>query len=314
MDIKTLGDQQFKENNFAQAIHYYTLGINSNLNLDRYQLYMNRCLSYFKLDDFKSALSDALEATKLNINSAKAWSRIGSCFIELKTKFPAISAFEQACKLEPENELYTSLLNKAHNIIDNFINQDISNLINSFYLLEPMKQLYEEKGFKKIYDVLDSDNESINTDIKDNKNNSDTDTEDENENNNKSDNLINSDGIPNLQSLITDMYKELPSLPILDENKKDEILSDIQNMNDTKINDIISSVKDNMKNQMSDLFKLVPEIDNKFNEMMNNFMNKDTVLKMTETLFSNDNKMNNLSNIFASDLFKDILNKIKSDQ
>ena len=134
------------------------------------------------------------------------------------------------------------------------------------------------------------------------------------DNNNKSYNLINSDCIPNLQSLITDMYKELPSLPILDENKKDEILSDIQNMNDTKINDIISSVKDNMKNQMSDLFKLVPEIDNKFNEMMNNFMNKDTVLKMTETLFSNDNKMNNLSNIFASDLFKDILNKIKSDQ
>jgi len=168
MDNKTLGDQQFKENNFAQAIHYYTLGINEKDD-NIYNFYMNRCLAFFKLGDFKSALGDALEATKLNNNSAKAWSRIGSCFIELKIKQPALHAFQQACKLDPENELYKNLLDKSKLVFDNYISTDINNLINEFYLLEPIKKLYEDTGFK-YYNKID-----IDTDI-------DTDTEEEDEN------------------------------------------------------------------------------------------------------------------------------------
>ena len=72
--------------------------------------------------------------------------------------------------------------------------------------------------------------------------------------------------------------------------------------------------KDNIKNEMTDLFKLVPGMDNKFDEIMNNFMNKEMILKMTETLFSNDNKINDISDILQTDLFKDLLNKVKSDQ
>ena len=113
-NYKLIADQYFRDNKLEEAIHNYTLAIESNVESDNnYKIYMNRCLSYFKLERFDEALDDAIKATRLNNESSKAWSRVGSCLVALHRYKQAVKAFEKSCELEPTNDFYKNLLENA---------------------------------------------------------------------------------------------------------------------------------------------------------------------------------------------------------
>jgi tetratricopeptide (TPR) repeat protein len=123
LNLKEIGDKYFNENNYEEAINNYTLQLDNSsadnkLNNDnKFKIYMNRCLAYYKLSKFELGLEDAIKATKINTNSGKAWSRVGSCLLSLKKYYSSLSAFEKATELEPENELYKNLYENAYDTI-----------------------------------------------------------------------------------------------------------------------------------------------------------------------------------------------------
>jgi tetratricopeptide (TPR) repeat protein len=114
INYKETADKYFNQNNYEEAINYYTTALNND---DKFKIYMNRCLAYYKLSKFDLALEDAIKATKLDTTSGKAWSRVGSCLLSLKKYYPSLSAFEKAKELEPENELYKNLYENVYDTI-----------------------------------------------------------------------------------------------------------------------------------------------------------------------------------------------------
>ena len=118
-EYKDKADQYFNDNNFSEAINNYTLGLQNENEIDdnKFKIYMNRCLAYYKISEFELALDDAIDATKINTNSGKAWSRVGSCLLSLKKYYPCLSAFEKAIELEEDNDFYKKLYENACNIL-----------------------------------------------------------------------------------------------------------------------------------------------------------------------------------------------------
>ena len=109
--LKNIGDDFFNENMFEQAIEKYTLALDFDSD-DKYKIYLNRCLSFYKLKKYNKALSDAIKATRLKPDNAKTWGRLGSCLNILGKKYQAVYAFKKAYELEPSNENYKTESNK----------------------------------------------------------------------------------------------------------------------------------------------------------------------------------------------------------
>ena len=109
--LKNIGDDFFNENMFEQAIEKYTLALHFDSD-DKYKIYLNRCLSFYKLKKYNKALSDAIKATRLKPDNAKTWGRLGSCLNILGKKYQAVYAFKKAYELEPSNENYKTESNK----------------------------------------------------------------------------------------------------------------------------------------------------------------------------------------------------------
>jgi tetratricopeptide (TPR) repeat protein len=102
-----IANDYLKNNNYDMAIVKYTECLESTL--DKYKIYMNRCICYFKLEQYDDALVDAYRSVQLNKNSAKALGRVGSCLLALERKEESIDAFKQAYELEPTNINYKKL-------------------------------------------------------------------------------------------------------------------------------------------------------------------------------------------------------------
>jgi len=103
--LKSIGDDFFNKNMFEEAIEKYTLALDFDSD-DKYKIYLNRCLSFYKLKKYNKALSDAIKATRIKPDNAKSWGRLGSCLNALGKKSQAIYAFKKAYELEPLNENY----------------------------------------------------------------------------------------------------------------------------------------------------------------------------------------------------------------
>ena len=119
-DLKSVGDDLFNENMFEEAIEKYTLALDFESD-DKYKIYLNRCLSFYKLKKYNKALSDAKEATILKPDNAKSWGRLGSCLNILGRKSQAVYAFKKAYELEPLNENYKIEANKEIDLNDSDI-------------------------------------------------------------------------------------------------------------------------------------------------------------------------------------------------
>lgn len=122
-DLKSVGDDLFNKNMFEEAIDKYTLALDFDSD-DKYKIYLNRCLSFYKLKKYNKALSDAIKATRLKPNNAKSWGRLGSCLNILGRKSQAIYAFKKAYELEPLNENYKIEANKEIDLNDSDIEED----------------------------------------------------------------------------------------------------------------------------------------------------------------------------------------------
>ena len=105
-DYKTQGDNFYNNKEYLYAINMYSLGLSckEENKSQLLKLYLNRNLSYMKLNRYEDAMNDAQSAIKLDCNNAKAWGRLGSALCALGRFKKANEAFKLSHKLEP-NEL-----------------------------------------------------------------------------------------------------------------------------------------------------------------------------------------------------------------
>jgi tetratricopeptide (TPR) repeat protein len=78
-------------------------------------VFLNRCLAYLKIGEYDLALEDAKKSIDLNPYHAKAWSRLGSCYLAKNNRVEAKKAFTKAYLLNPENEEYKKLVVEDEN-------------------------------------------------------------------------------------------------------------------------------------------------------------------------------------------------------
>jgi tetratricopeptide (TPR) repeat protein len=109
-ELKHHADNNFNEKKYDLALKQYSKAISLDFNDDKYKIYMNRCLTLFKLDRFEEALEDAIKATELNPSYSKAWGRLGSCLTALKRKDEAKIAYTRALQLDSDNILFKKIL------------------------------------------------------------------------------------------------------------------------------------------------------------------------------------------------------------
>lgn len=109
-ELKHHADNNFNEKKYDLALKQYSKAITLDFNEDKYKIYMNRCLTFFKLNLFEEALEDAIKATELNPSYSKAWGRLGSCLTALKRNDEAKIAYKRALHLESDNEMFKKMV------------------------------------------------------------------------------------------------------------------------------------------------------------------------------------------------------------
>lgn len=114
--LKKLGDDNYQQTNYEEAVKYYTQAIETDDD-NIYLVYLNRCLTYIKMNKYTEALDDAIKSTILKQDNAKAWGRVGSCLLALKKDKQATLAFNKAYQLEPTNEEYKKLSNNKNSYV-----------------------------------------------------------------------------------------------------------------------------------------------------------------------------------------------------
>ncbi|KAL9981283.1 hypothetical protein ACROYT_G009964 [Oculina patagonica] len=90
---KNQGNEEYRKRDFTNAIYFYTEGIKVNCKDDKLkaELYNNRAIANFKLENFLDSLSDAKVATGLQPIFLKAIVRGASACVELKQFKEAIT-------------------------------------------------------------------------------------------------------------------------------------------------------------------------------------------------------------------------------
>jgi tetratricopeptide (TPR) repeat protein len=106
--LKKSANDDFIDGKYEEAEQKYTLLL-KNENENNNLIYLNRCLTYLKLNRLDEALEDAKNSIKLKSDNAKAWGRLGSCLLAKENKDQAKIAFLKAYELESDNEEYKKL-------------------------------------------------------------------------------------------------------------------------------------------------------------------------------------------------------------
>ena len=106
--LKKSANDDFIDGKYEEAVQKYTLLL-KNKNENNNLIYLNRCLSYLKLNRLDEALEDAKDSIKLKSDNAKAWGRLGSCLLAKENNEQAKIAFLKAYELESDNEEYKKL-------------------------------------------------------------------------------------------------------------------------------------------------------------------------------------------------------------
>ena len=106
--LKKLGDDNYEQNNYEEAIKHYSLALELNSE-NNYLVYLKRCLAYIKMTNYTEALNDAITSTVLKPDNAKGWGRVGSCLTALGRDEEASAAFDKASELDSDYN-YQNLL------------------------------------------------------------------------------------------------------------------------------------------------------------------------------------------------------------
>lgn len=119
-DYKTQGDNFYNNKEYLYAVNMYSLGLSCKEENESHllKMYLNRNLSYMKLNRYEEAMNDAQSAIKLDCNNAKAWGRLGSALCALGRFKKANEAFKLSHKLEPNELLFEQINNICNDYIE----------------------------------------------------------------------------------------------------------------------------------------------------------------------------------------------------
>ncbi|KAL4217288.1 DnaJ subfamily C member 7 [Mactra antiquata] len=102
-EMKTLGNEYYKNKNYTEAISCYTQAINLCPTCAAY--YGNRSACYMMLNKYNEALADARQAIKLDDKFVKGYIREGNCLIELGDPQAAKRSYTTVLEMEKDNQV-----------------------------------------------------------------------------------------------------------------------------------------------------------------------------------------------------------------
>ena len=118
LQMKELGNVQFKQNNYTGAADYYTRGI--QLNSSEPALYANRGTCMKLLGKYKESINDYNKAVQLNPKNTKNLKKLSSVYIILGDFGHAQLLLEKCCNLEPSDSSFTYELSKVKKMVEDF--------------------------------------------------------------------------------------------------------------------------------------------------------------------------------------------------
>ena len=118
LQMKELGNTQFKNKNYSAAVDYYTRGI--DLNPSEPVLYANRGTCLKCLGKYKESLSDYKKAVQLGPRNTKNMKKLASVYTILGNFGEAQILLQKCCNLEPEDSSHTYELNKTKKMVENY--------------------------------------------------------------------------------------------------------------------------------------------------------------------------------------------------
>ncbi|OXU22816.1 hypothetical protein TSAR_004664 [Trichomalopsis sarcophagae] len=98
---KELGNEKFKEGDYAAAVKHYTEAILRNPDDPKY--YSNRAACYTKLAAFDLGLKDCEKCVEIDPKFIKGWIRKGKILQGMQQQGKAITAYQKALDLDPSN-------------------------------------------------------------------------------------------------------------------------------------------------------------------------------------------------------------------
>jgi tetratricopeptide (TPR) repeat protein len=98
---KELGNQKFREGDYAAAVKHYSEAILRNPDDPRY--YSNRAACYTKLAAFDLGLKDCEKCVEIDPKFIKGWIRKGKILQGMQQQGKALSAYQKALELDPSN-------------------------------------------------------------------------------------------------------------------------------------------------------------------------------------------------------------------
>ena len=110
LEMKELGNAQFKNQNYTLACDYYTRGI--QLNSTEPVLYANRGTCLKLLGKYKESIYDYEKAVQLNPKNTKNMKKLSSVYIIVGNLGQAQALLEKCCNLEPSDSSHLFELNR----------------------------------------------------------------------------------------------------------------------------------------------------------------------------------------------------------
>ena len=118
LQMKELGNNQFKNKNYSSAIDYYNRGI--EYNPSEPVLYSNRATCYKCLGKYKESVKDYKKAVQLNPRNTKNMKKLASVYMVLGNFGEAQILLQKCCNLEPEDSTHYYELNRAKKMVEDF--------------------------------------------------------------------------------------------------------------------------------------------------------------------------------------------------
>ena len=122
LELKNMGNLEYKRGNYESALEYYTKAIGIDGNVSIY--YSNKAMCYMRLGRIKEAMNDAQSAIELDNNNIKAHLLMGICICEevksnlnLKRLDTAVKRMKKAfslCSSQNKRALEESIQNSIY--------------------------------------------------------------------------------------------------------------------------------------------------------------------------------------------------------
>ena len=118
LQLKELGNNQFKSQNYSSAIDYYTRGI--ELNPSEPVLYANRATCFKCLGRYKESVSDYQKAIQLGPRNTKNLKKLASVYVIIGSFGEATMLLQKCVNLEPEDSSHNYELNKVKKMVEDY--------------------------------------------------------------------------------------------------------------------------------------------------------------------------------------------------